>query len=164
MLESLTNRLIVLMEQIASNQIADLIEENRLEKERLMGHEQIAKSFPQNAFESLIKIKQESNRYSKSMTYTKNNTKQTKTDSDELERQRKIEKLGSIWCSSTPTIGISNKLSNSALKSNASGKRAPAKNKFLKVARVLVIVNSMKKGHTVCTCHSLDSKCKRHDA
>ena len=67
MLDSLTNRLIVLMEQIASNQMADLIEENRLEKERLMGHAQIAKSVPQNASESLIKLKQESNRYSKSM-------------------------------------------------------------------------------------------------
>jgi hypothetical protein len=163
-MESLTNRLITLMEQIASKQIADLVEENRLNNEKVWGNTQNAKHFTQNASESYLKLKQESYTYSNGITFMKNYTNQAQINGEELDRQRKIEKLGSIWCSSEPMKGISNKSNYSELKSNASSKNVSPKNKFHTVARAPIIVNSIKNGLTICTCNSLDAKCKVHDS
>ena len=164
-MESLTNRLIMLMKQIELNQIADLIEENRLENERNMRHEKIGKSFAQNASESLPTIKQDLKRGSKSIQHKKNSKEKKQINGDDMDRQKKLDKLGSIWNTSKTTNRMSTKSNNSGLISNPSDeKKCALQRKFLKVARVLVIVNSIKKGHTICTCSSLDSKCKLHDS
>jgi HJR/Mrr/RecB family endonuclease len=164
-MESLTNRLKTLMDQIESNQMADLIEENRLNTERVMGHQQKEKHFTKNASESLLKLKQESYRYSHGITFMKNYTNQKHIiAAEELDRQRKKDIFASIFSSPVPMKDISNKSNDSEVESNASGKKFSPKNKFLRVARLLVVHNSMKNGHTVCTCNSLDSKCKVHDS
>ena len=75
----------------------------------------------------------------------------------ESERQNKLNALSSIW-------GASRHLKGKTTNQNKEVKDRKCDNKFLKAAKILVVINLLKQGSNICTCNSLDSKCKRHDS
>jgi hypothetical protein len=177
-MELLTNRLVVMAEMVTESHMAELLDNERIELERLRlyspcleekmltfktiaGRNQIRKSeFWNLSLEKKcladLKNKKRDNKESTNEDEQKNY--------DDVPKIKEITTVCDIW-------GLSNKNKNEGSKvneSNESSKEnsAPKSNvsKFRKVARTTVLLQSLKSGRAICTCESLDARCKVHDS
>ena len=138
-MELLTDRLCVVMKQMADNLISELISKHHSECLKIVQNEEEALTFCSN--KKKIKDYEDKSQHFR----------------QETERQKNLAALNSIWGA---TKHIKDKAKN--------GRKEPAnkkqKSKFLKAAKILVVINVLKQGVNICTCNSLESKCKRHDS
>ena len=152
-IDLLTYRLSDFMTQISDNQIAQLIEKDRKEHEKL-----------RQAKRSMMHFDTQKSSTDYSMGYgavkaaailTKKRYTLGQGQEVEKTRPKKVE-LGTLW-------GVSNKFKSRASKDSSDTKPSTAKNAFFKAAKMAVLINHVKDGKSVCTCESLDSKCVVHD-
>ena len=165
-MELLTDRLAALMKQVADNQIAELVNKDRLQKQRLVERSQRTKMMSYQTVGVLNRPKQFRRPI---LSFQKKEepkvviNQAAHTNVGERPTEPKIATIGSIW-------GISKKAKdnlptggNIGEKPKRTEKEAAPLNKFRKVAQMTVLINSIKQGRDICTCESLDAKCKIHD-
>ena len=165
-MDLLTNRLSMMAEQIYENHMAELIDNERVELERFQHYRpcrgtpfrSIAtqNQVPISKFGNLAKIRSSLSKNKKEGN-KKNKHEDEQKNQDDVPKITAITTVCDIW-------GLSKKNKN---ESNQSSKEntAPKPNlsKFRRVARTTVLLESLKKGHDICTCESLDARCKLHD-
>ena len=152
-IDLLTYRLSHFMTQISDNQIAQLIEKDRKEHEKL-----------RKAKKSMMRFDTQKSSTDHLMGYkavkaaailTKKRYELGQSEEAEKPKSKKVE-IGTLW-------GVSNKFKSRMTKDSSDTKPSTAKNAFFKAAKMAVLINHVKDGKTVCTCESLDSKCLVHD-
>ena len=138
-MELLTDRLSLVIKEMADNLMAQLIIKHNSECLRMTKQDVEDLMFCDKA--TTLKLIED----------------QKRKENLESERQNRIASMSSIW-------GASRHLKSNT--PNPGNKEANKKrnNKFLKAARLLIVMNLLKQGCNICTCDSLDSKCKRHDS
>ena len=139
MMESLTGRLCFVMKEMADNLISELISKHHSECLKIVQNDEEALAYSGN--KKKMKAYEDKNQHLR----------------QESERQKNLDALNSIWCASKHLKAKS----KNGRKEEA--KKKP-KSKFLKAAKMLVVINVLKQGVNICTCDSLESKCKRHDS
>ena len=158
-MESLTERLAFLMNQIFDDQINQLIIKNRLEKELVREREQKV-----NVLQSMMHAKNKpAFEANKNEHKTKKNvvSKNINTSMNDNEKHKNAISLKNIWGGSKPVKSDSYKDEN--LNSTQPEKENTSKDKFVKAAKLAVLISQVKKDHDICTCESLDAICKLHD-
>ena len=80
---------------------------------------------------------------------------------NELTKPKRLISLVNIWSGPKPIEADGDK--DSETSNEPPKEESKAKNKFLKAAKLAVLISQVKKGHDICTCESLDAKCKVHD-
>ena len=164
-MELLTHRLSMLVEQVSDHLMSEIINEERLQHERMLKETQRDKmlSFKQIALE-------EQNRRVMSRTTIAMKKKQDDLKkSEELKKQQeatnpsKIKTVCDIW-------GLSKKAKVKGVKADESKEAnkdtsASTTNifKFRQAAKTAVLLKTMTKDRAICTCESLDARCKVHD-
>ena len=189
MMDSLTNRLSVLIDQVAENQIEELINHDRMQKERLMmEREQRAKmKISSKKAEDMIYLMKHQPRVgnrdslisnsistiAKQNDNQKSSSKPEGRDGGKSDAIKRVATLGSIWGSKKgvlePASSVNGVDKKSAIKMQTAKSEhevtsRSTNNKFKKMAKFTVLLNSVKQGRDICTCESLDAKCKIHDA
>ena len=176
-MELLTNQLLMIGDQVSSNRMLDLIDNERNELERLthyrpcredkvstfrtiLGQSQIRKT----KFGTTALVKHRS-----TLSRNRKDDKKEITCEDEQKNQEdapKIKQITTVF----DIIGLYKKNKNDGSKFNESHETskensAPKINlsKSHRVARTTVLMQSLKKGHVICTCESLDARCKVHN-
>ena len=174
-MDLLTNRLVMITSQITANHMAVLREKESLELKRVTDYKRAMRTireknlynFRETAAESQIRKTKFGNAVClnrNSLQRTKNeekkeNTKQDKQKSDE-DTAKEITTAGRIW-------GIYNKNHDNESKideSKESSAPKPKLNKFRRAARTTVLIETLKGGHSICTCENLNAHCKVHDS
>ena len=158
-MESLTERLAFLMKQVFDDQIDQLIIKNRQEKEFAKEREQKLSVLQSMKFvknkRTLDSNKQET-RIGKSMVHKKYEPK-----SNDDNKQNNTISLKNIW--GGPKLSKNNCDKDEEVKETGTENESSAKSKFLKAAKLAVLISQVKKDHNICTCESLDALCKIHD-
>ena len=173
-MDLLTNRLLVMAGQVADNQVAELIYNERLELERLRQRSPREKMLYSKTLDAenqarrgnftntisakrlvISRKKKEENKY--------NAKEDGRTTQEGVPNVKEITTVCDI-------LGIYKKHKNKGSKINESNefsKETSASkvnfNKFRKAAKTTLLLERFKKGHVICTCESLDSRCKVHD-
>ena len=175
-MELLTNRLVMLVEQVAENQMADLINKEKIQKQRLSERAQreTMLSFELQAAENQARRSKKSSNLAtlQRSTFTRSAfgglQKQAIKEKDQDKDCTKITTVCDIW-------GLSKKVKEAKEGMNKTAKiddqndisdgNKPKLNvsKFRKAAKLTVLLESMKEGKAVCTCENLDARCKLHD-
>ena len=154
-MELLTHRLSALMNQVAENQIAELVDKDRLQQQRLMEKEQRSKMLSYKTSDQFFQARQHRNNMSIRNVLAKKKEDDSKnSERDTAEKIRKVATLSSIW-------GAKKAIEKPISKGPATPSAA---NKFQKVARFAALISSVKQGRDLCTCESLDAQCKIHDS
>ena len=158
-MESLTERLSFLMKQISDDHINQLIMKNRLNNELMMEQEQKVNTLQYNKF---MKTKTTCDK-NKSISKMGRNLilKHHRQKTKEPAKPKTLISLANIWSGQK-----SNKVNGDKdveISKETPKEEKTAKDKFLKAAKLAVLISQVKKGHSICTCDSLDSKCKLHD-
>ena len=166
-MELLTNRLARLAQQVAENQMAELINKENIQQERLLERSQREKML---SFQAMAAQNQFRRNASSTVAFRKK--EQQKRELKEKE-QKPVESSSSVVKITTACDiwGLSKKTKTSQsnkeddLKESDKETTATRLNfgKFRKVAKTMVLIESIKEGKAVCTCESLDAKCKVHD-
>ena len=138
-MELLTDRLCFVMKEMADNLISELISKHHSECLKIVQNDDEAQTFSGN--KKLMKAYEVENQHFR----------------HETDRQHKLAALNSIW-------GASKHLKDKSKNGRKEDVNKKPKSKFLKAAKILVVINVLKQGVNVCTCNSLESKCKRHDS
>ena len=163
-MELLTDRLSFLMNQVAKNQIEEIVSKEKLQRQLVIEKEQRSKMLSYKATESLYHMKQQrtSNlRNLMSSRKKKDEPEPEQVENNEENKVKKITTISSIWGAKKTFEKLTSEKGGSA----KSQKVAPAAmNKFQKAARFAVLINSVKQGREICTCESLDAKCAIHDS
>ena len=102
--------------------------------------------------ESFFQVKQHRNMSIRSLMAAKKKEEERKEDN--AEKIRKVATLSTIWGSK--------KAAEKPISKGPS--TTSATNKFQKAARFAALMSSVKQGRDLCTCESLDAKCKIHDS
>ena len=180
-MELLTNRLVMLVEQVAENQMADLINKEKIQKQRISERSQreTMLSFELQAAENQARRSKKSSNLA---TLQRSALTRSAFGGSILQRQAvkdkdqdkdgnnttKITTVCDIW-------GLSKKVKEAKEGMNKTSKKddpndigdgnQPKINvsKFRKAAKLTVLLESMKEGKAVCTCENLDARCKLHD-
>ena len=159
-MESLTERLALLMKQVFDDQINQLIVKNRLENELMREREQkvnVLQSMNYAKYKTTLDANKSERKVGKAVTLKKLDSKL-----NDREDNRETISLKNIWC------GLSSIQSNSEkeeeLNTKQPEKEDTSKRSFVKVAKLAVLISQIKKDHDICTCESLDTICKLHDA
>ena len=152
-MDLLTYRLSHFMTQISDNQIAQLIEKDRKEHEKLRQAKKSMMHF--DTQKSSTDISMGYKAVKAAALLTKKRYELGHGEEAEKTRPKKVE-LGTLW-------GVSNKFKSRMAKDSSDTKPSMAKNAFFKAAKMAVLINHVKDGKAVCTCESLDSKCVVHD-
>ena len=177
-MELLTNRLVMLVEQVAENQMADLINKEKMQKQRISERAQreTMLSFELQAAENQARRSKKSSNLAtlQRSTFTRSAfggnilQKQAIKEKDQDKDCTKITTVCDIW-------GLSKKAKeakegmNKNIKTDdpndISDSNKPKLNvsKFRKAAKLTVLLESLKEGKAVCTCENLDARCKVHD-
>ena len=159
-MESLTERLAMLMKQVFDDQINQLIVKNRLENELVREREQKV-----NVLQSIIHAKNKTmfganeseNKIGNSVMLKKLGSKL-----NDCDKHKATISLKNIWCGSS---SIQHDCENDEeLNTKQPEKEDSSKRSFVKVAKLAVLISQIKKDHDICTCESLDTICKLHDA
>ena len=138
-MELLTDRLCFVMKEMGDNLMSELISKHHSECLKIVQNEDEATAICNNK----KKIKGNEDKYQHFR--------------HEAERQNKLAALNSIW-------GASKHLKDKTKNGRKEEANKKPRSKFLKAAKILVVINVLKQGVNVCTCNSLESKCKRHDS
>ena len=158
-MESLTERLALLMKQVFDDQINQLIIKNRLENELVREREQKV-----NVLQSMMYAKNKTTLdANKSENEIGNTVMLKKLDSklNDRDKHRATISLKNIWCGSSSIQANSEKYEE--LNAKQPEKEDTSKRSFVKVAKLAVLISQIKKDHDICTCESLDTICKLHD-
>ena len=178
-MELLTNRLMMMAEQVNANHMVELIDNERIELERLRHYrpyrEEKKSTFVAVTAQSQIRKSKFGNavmaKHRSALSRNKKEESKENTNEDDqknLEEGPKIKEITTvcdIW-------GLSKKMKNDGSKPNESNESskensAPKSNafsKFRRAAKTTVLMESLKRGHAICTCESLDARCKVHDS
>ena len=177
-MELLTNRLVMLVEQVAENQMADLINKEKLQKQRISERAQreTMLSFELQAAENQAR---RSKKTSNLATLQRSAFTRSAFGGNILQKQAIKEKDQDKDCTKITTVcdiwGLSKKVKEAKEGMNKNSKiddqndfgdgNKPKLNvsKFRKAAKLTVLLESMKEGKAVCTCENLDARCKVHD-
>ena len=146
-MELLTNRLSALMNEVAENQIAELVDKDREQKQRMVEREQRSKMLSYKTTNTFAQFKPQRNTALRGAF-----GKQRKDKEEKTEQVRKAATLATVW-------GSKQSKEDKVDKANEKGD----KKSFLKVAKLAVLMSSVTQGREICTCESLDAKCKIHD-
>ena len=138
-MELLTDRLCFVMKEMADSLISDLISKH---------HSECLK---------IVKNEEENDGLCNSMKIIKAEEDKSRKLWQDAERQKKLVQLNTIW-------GASKHLKTKKINHAKDKSMKKSKSKFLKAAKILVVINILKQGANICTCNSLDSNCKRHDS
>ena len=180
-MELLTDRLAILVEQVAEHQIEELINKEKLQQERLIQKSQRTDML---AFHRQYQESSTEARKARRLTLASNKrgapdaTKSSSNDgqSDGSKASggpKKMATICSIWGLGALTKNKSNKTDQSGSGGGGSSKQEEAKcdksskinmDKFRKAAKMTVVLNSLKQGIEVCTCEDLNTPCKVHDS
>ena len=157
MMELLTSRLTVMMNQVSENRMMDIIDQDRFEKQRMIERQQRSRMLLYNTNDPFYNI-QEQRQASVDRRATRNKKKeeQAKPKDAEDSKVKKISTLVTIW-GNRP----SREQKGSIKDDNIEKPKGP--NKFLKAAKMAAVISSVKFGRDICTCSSLDAKCAVHD-
>jgi len=159
-MDLLTYRLSALMNQVAENQIAELIDRDKIQQQRLMEKEQRSKMLSYKTSESFFQVKHHRNTSIRNMIAAKKKEEERKAEQDanNAEKIKKVATLSTIW-------GSKKNLDKNNEKTNPKGPSTSAMtNKFQKAARFAALMSTVKQNRDLCTCESLDAKCKIHDS
>lgn len=173
-MELLTYRLATLMDQVAENQIAELINKDRLQKKLLMEQAQRQNMRSHQAIAALNQPK----KFRRPMLSFKKKEEQKDipkqddlTNDEEKTKDPKIATIGSIWGLSKKSKdninnggGIDENPKTIDEKPKILAKEEVALSKFRKAGRITALICSIKQGREICTCESLDATCKIHDS
>ena len=163
-MELLTDRLSFLMNQVAQNQIEEIVTMDKMQKQRLLEKEQRSKMLSYKTAESLYHIKQHRTSSIRGMISSrkKKEEQEEEENNEENKAKPKIATLSSIWgAKKTFEKGAADKGGNT--KSHKVEKVEAPTSKFKRAAKFAVLINSVKQGRDICTCESLDARCKIHD-
>ena len=158
-MELLTDRLSFLMNQVAQNQIEEIVSKDKVQKQRLMEKQQRAKMLSFKTTESMYQVKQHRNSSLRNLISSRKKAEEEEKMADENKANqiKKITAISSIW-------GAKKSFEKGAFGGNTKSPTvAAATSKFQRAAKFAVLINSVKQGREICTCESLDSKCKIHD-
>ena len=158
-MESLTERLALLMKQVFDDQINQLIIKNRLENELVREREQKV-----NVLQSMMYAKNKTTLDANKSENEIGNTvmlKKLDTKLNDRHKHRATISLKNIWCGSSSIQANSEKYEE--LNAKQPEKEDTPKRSFVKVAKLAVLISQIKKDHDICTCESLDTICKLHD-
>ena len=170
-MELLTDRLAMLVEQVAENQMAELINKEKLQQQRIMERSQREKML---SFQVMAAQNQE--RRTRRPTF---NGKKRDERNDDIKKQEpkvneeqmklvtvaKVATVCDIWGSNkTKSKTDKGDDTNDPTKQDTEPKPKPKPNLFRKIAKTTVLMGMLKQGHDICTCEDLNSKCKVHDS
>ena len=171
-MELLTDRLSILVEQVAEHQIEELINKEKLQQQRIIGGSQGEKFISYKAIAAANQAK----RSKPTVVATKKNEEQQeekKQDDkkDEPAKTAKAATVNAIWgLAKMAASNHKNDKNEKGADKGDKGKQAttqaanPMKpNAFKSVAKKLVVFSALKGKRDVCTCEDLNSKCKVHD-
>ena len=179
-MELLTNRLLMMAEQVSENHMVDLIDNERIELERLRNYRPYRKGMESNyrtiGAQSQIRKSKIGNtvltKHRVNTAFHRNNKEENteNTNEDEQKNEEEGPKVKSVT-TVCDIWGFSKKIKNDGSKLNESHE-SPTENpapkinlgRFRKVARTTVLLESLKGGHAICTCENLDAHCKVHDS
>ena len=177
-MELLTNRLVMLVDQVAQNQMADLINKEKIQKQRISERAQreTMLSFELQAAENQARRSKKSSNLA---TLQRSALTRSAFGGSVLQKQAIKEKDQDKDCTKITTVcdiwGLSKKVKEAKEGMNKTTKKddpndigdsnQPKINvsKFRKAAKLTVLLESMKEGKAVCTCENLDARCKLHD-
>ena len=145
-MESLTYRLINMVDQVMVNQMSELVEQTKLQSQCPMDCKKKETWLFCNNRE--IIFKKAASNLSKAC---------------EKDRKKTVASLSSIW-------GFPKSLKNKPVKdeelcgdSDDSKNISASKRKFKNAAKTAVLIKAVKQGRAICTCATLDTDCKLHD-
>ena len=158
----LTYRLADFMKQISANQMEEIVNKERIHNERLMSQDQRSRMVSYNKTGFQYDAKKANG---KNIVALKKRDKENQPCTEE-EKIKQQKKLGTIWGASKNFKNIIDKDAESINKAKNFDKTviAPTKNKFMKAAKIAVLISQVKQGRDICTCSSLDAKCYIHDS
>ena len=159
-MESLTERLALLMKQVFDDQINQLIVKNRLENELMREREQkvnVLRSMMNTKYKTTLDANKSERKIGKAVMIKKLGSKLNDRDNN-----RETISLKNIWSSSNSNQANSEK--DEELNAKQPEKEDTSIRSFVKVAKLAVLISQIKKDHDICTCESLDTICKLHDA
>lgn len=164
-MELLTNRLILLVDQVSDNVMADIVNEERLQHERIAQYTQRDKmlSFKQIAHDDYTRR----NVNRTTLAWKKKQEEQKKNE--ELKKQdvnaesTKIKTVCDIWGLSKKAKAKGNRDDDSKETTKDSSASAIKLTKFRQAAKTAVLLKAITKDRDICTCESLDTRCKVHD-
>ena len=158
-MDLLTYRLSALMNQVAENQIAELIDKDKLQQQRFMEKEQRAKMLSYKTSESFFQAKHHRHTSIRNLI-AKKKEEEERAKQEKNENAEKIKKVATL-----STIWGSKKSMEKTKESNSKGTNPSSMtNKFQKAARFAALMSTVKQNRELCTCESLDAKCKIHDS
>ena len=161
----LTYRLTDFMKQIAANQMEQLVNKERMHNERLMSQDQISRRGKMSYNKSAYDLKMDKMAPIKNIVTPKKGNKENQPCNEE-GKIRQHKKLGAVLGAAKNFKNVADKDADSMTKVNLVEKQVvvPTRSKFLKVAKIAVMISQVKQGRDICTCSSLDAKCLLHDS
>lgn len=177
-MDLLTNRLVMLVEQVAENQMVDLINKEKIQKQRISERSQreTMLSFELQAAENQARRSKKSSNLATLQRSALNGSafrgnilqKQAIKEKGQDKDCTKITTVCDIWGLSKKGKEVKegmNKNSKIDDHNDISDSNKPKLNvsKFRKAAKLTVLLESLKEGKAVCTCENLDARCKVHD-
>ena len=164
-MELLTHRLSMLVEQVAEQLMSEIVNEERLQHERIMKQTQRDKmlSFKQIAHE------EQTRRGVVRTTLALKKKQEELKKIEELKRQEenansvRIKTACDIWGLSKKAKARGTKADESKEMNKESSVSATNLGKFRQAAKTAVLLKTMTKDRAICTCESLDARCKVHD-
>ena len=158
-MECLTSRLTLMMNQVSENRMAEIIDQDRFEKQRIIECPQKSrlllhdKSYPYYNIKEHRRLSLE-RRQSRGSSIHKKKDKKAKDEIAEDNKVKKISTLVTIWGNARDQKGPGK---------DDGTEKTKGPNKFLKAAKMAAVISSVKFGRDICTCSSLDAKCAVHD-
>lgn len=135
-MDSLTKRLSFLMNQVMENEIAEIVIQSHTHRQ------------------TLVQSQVPSNRVSlTTVAALRRGKKKSKSEVKQTPVPKKIVSPDSIW-GAKPV---------KAKEDHGREQKELPKTKFIRVAKFLTLMSSLKQGVDVCTCASLEANCKLHD-
>ena len=165
-MELLTNRLSMLVQQVADHQMDEIINEERSQHERMMKQTQrdTMLSFKAMAQEEQMRrsVSRNTLNWKKRQDEHKKNEEIKKQEA--INEPSKIKTVCDIWGLSKKAKGKVMRAEEPKDSSKDSSNSAMNLVKFRQVAKTAVLLKTMTRGHDICTCESLDARCKVHDS
>ena len=160
-MECLTSRLTLMMNQVSENRMAEIIDQDRFEKQRVIECPQKSrmilhdKSYPYYNIKEHRRLSLE-RRQSRGSSIHKKKDKKAKDEMAEDNKVKKVSTLMAIW-GNRPARERKESVKDENIE------KAKGPNKFLKAAKTAAVISSLKFGRDICTCSSLDATCAVHD-
>ena len=141
---SQTYRLADIMKQVNANLMEELVTKEKMHNERL--NLKMARKSPYNS------------------PSLKKRNKETESWMESEEKLKQQKKLGNVWSAARSFRKITDKDADFMNKSKTLDKTAVGPTKFMKAAKIAIMINQVREDRGMCTCYSLDSKCSLHDS